>query len=76
MVEIEETVISVIQIRGRESCHSRHSNALTLEINRGQKHMSQCFPFLAFIYTQKDHSMLVRAYNKLLPILFINLVLF
>lgn len=49
MVEIEETIISVIQIRMRESCLRRHSNALTLESIRGQKHMCQCFPFLAII---------------------------
>ena len=43
MVEIEEIVISVIQIGGRKICYSRHGNALPLESICGQKHISQCF---------------------------------
>lgn len=77
MVEIEKLVISVIQIEGRESCCSRHISALNVESICGLKHLSQCFPFLAFICTQKDDDILMRQrYSKLFSILFINFSLF
>lgn len=55
MAEIEEIVISVIQIgEGREeSCYSRHSNVSTLKSIWDLKHLSQCFSFLSFIVLKK-----------------------